>query len=142
MIGANARVRLAAKARLQRDRVSGKQFLLYPERGLELSDSAARIVQLCVGERAVAAIVDELAAAELTLARAHAVRETTRAQLSMALGEDVWRDWELVVDPGTFGPAGPGPALLIAAARAGSTRLIDNMALVLPAEGAGDAAHD
>ena len=63
MIGANARVRLAAKARLRRDRLTGKQFLLYPERGLELSDSAARIVQLCVGERAVAAIVDELAAA-------------------------------------------------------------------------------
>ena len=59
MIGANARVRLAAKARLRRDRLTGKQFLLYPERGLELSDSAARIVQLCVGERAVAAIVDD-----------------------------------------------------------------------------------
>ena len=39
------------------------------------------------------------------------------------------------------GRPGPGPALLVAAARAGSTRLIDNMALVLPAEGAGDAAH-
>jgi hypothetical protein len=44
MIGTETRLRLAAKARLQRDRVSGKQFLLYPERGLELSDSAARIV--------------------------------------------------------------------------------------------------
>jgi pantoate--beta-alanine ligase len=46
-----------------------------------------------------------------------------------------------LVDPGTFGPAETGPALLVAAARAGATRLIDNMALVLPAEGAGDAAH-
>jgi len=48
-----------------------------------------------------------------------------------------------LVDPGTFGPAGtlqPVPALLVAAVRAGGTRLIDNMALVLPAEGAGDAA--
>jgi pantoate--beta-alanine ligase len=45
-----------------------------------------------------------------------------------------------LVDPGTFGPAGTGSALLVAAARAGTTRLIDNMALVLPAEGAGDAA--
>ena len=44
MIGPGARVRLAPKARLQRDRLSGKAFLLYPERGLELSDSAARIV--------------------------------------------------------------------------------------------------
>jgi coenzyme PQQ biosynthesis protein PqqD len=62
MIGAASRVRLAAKARLQRDRVSGKPFLLYPERGLELSDSAARIVAACT-DKTVAAIVDELAAA-------------------------------------------------------------------------------
>ena len=63
MISAGSRVRLAPKARLQRDRVSGKPFLLYPERGLELSDSAARIVALCAGERTVADIADELAAA-------------------------------------------------------------------------------
>ena len=63
MIEPGSRVRLAAKARLQRDRLTGKPFLLYPERGLELSDSAARIVALCDGERAVAAIVDELSAA-------------------------------------------------------------------------------
>ena len=50
-------------------------------------------------------------------------------------------DYVALVDPGTFGPAGTGPALLVAAARAGTTRLIDNMALVLPAEGAGNAAH-
>jgi coenzyme PQQ biosynthesis protein PqqD len=63
MIGAASRVRLAPKARLQRDRVTGRAFLLYPERGLDLSESAARIVALCAGDRTVAAIVDELAAA-------------------------------------------------------------------------------
>jgi coenzyme PQQ biosynthesis protein PqqD len=63
MIGLQTRPRLAPKARLQRDRLTGKQFLLYPERGLELSDSAARIVALCGEERTVAAIVDELTAA-------------------------------------------------------------------------------
>jgi len=63
MIEADKRVRLAAKVRLQRDRVSGKPFLLYPERGLELSDSAARIVALCGEDRTVAAIVDELTSA-------------------------------------------------------------------------------
>ena len=62
-------------------------------------------------------------------------------------------DYIAVVDPGTFGPAGPGPALLVAAARAGGTRIIDNVPVVLPAQGAGasdaatggppgDAAHD
>ena len=50
-------------------------------------------------------------------------------------------DYVALVDPGTFGSAGTGSALLVAAARAGTTRLIDNMALVIPAEGAGDAAH-
>jgi coenzyme PQQ biosynthesis protein PqqD len=63
MIEAGSRVRLAPKARLQRDRVTGRAFLLYPERGLDLSDSAARIVALCAGDRTVAAIVDELVAA-------------------------------------------------------------------------------
>ena len=66
MIAVGSRVRLAPKARLQRDRVSGQEFLLYPERGLELSDSAARIVALCngpAGDRTVADIVDELCAA-------------------------------------------------------------------------------
>jgi coenzyme PQQ biosynthesis protein PqqD len=63
MIEAASRVRLAPKARLQRDRVTGRAFLLYPERGLDLSESAARIVALCHGDRTVAAIVDELAAA-------------------------------------------------------------------------------
>jgi coenzyme PQQ biosynthesis protein PqqD len=66
MIARESRVRLAPKARLQRDRVSGKPFLLYPERGLELSDSAARIVALCAESRTprtVADIVDELTAA-------------------------------------------------------------------------------
>ena len=67
-----------------------------------------------------------------------AARDVLRAQPALAV------DYVALVDPGTFGPAGPlraGPALLVAAARVGGTRLIDNMALVLPAEGAGDAAH-
>ena len=73
-------------------------------------------------------------------AGAAAVLDAARAVLDAEPGLAV--DYAAVVDPGTFGPAGPGPALLVAAARAGSTRLIDNMALVLPAEGAGDATHD
>ncbi|HEY3647498.1 MAG TPA: pantoate--beta-alanine ligase [Streptosporangiaceae bacterium] len=65
-----------------------------------------------------------------------ATRAVLRAQPALAV------DYVALVDPGTFGSARTGSALLVAAARAGATRLIDNMALVLPAEGAGDAAHD
>ena len=36
-----------------------------------------------------------------------------------------------MVDPRTFGPAGPGPALIVAAVTAGGTRLIDNVPVVL-----------
>jgi hypothetical protein len=38
-------------------------MLLYPERGLELSESAAGIAKLCKGELTVTAIVQRLAAA-------------------------------------------------------------------------------
>jgi len=55
---------LARKARLRRDPRSGKTMLLYPERGLELSDTAARIAELCVLGRTAQAIVDELAAGQ------------------------------------------------------------------------------
>ena len=61
MIGPATRVRLAAKARLRFDERSGKHVLLYPERGLELSESAARIAAACRDEGTVAAIVDALA---------------------------------------------------------------------------------
>jgi pantoate--beta-alanine ligase len=64
-----------------------------------------------------------------------AARAILRAQPALAV------DYLALVDPGRFGLAGTGSALLVAAARAGTTRLIDNLALVLPAEGAGDAAH-
>lgn len=61
MISADARPRLAAKARLRWDRRGGRYMLLYPERGLALNATAADIVRLCTGERTVHAIVDELA---------------------------------------------------------------------------------
>lgn len=62
MIGAGTRLRLAPKARLRFDERSGKHMLLYPERGLELSASAARIAAACRDERTAGAIVDALAA--------------------------------------------------------------------------------
>ncbi len=56
------RPRLADKARLRLDRKSGRYMLLYPERGLELSGTAADILQLCTGEHTVEVIVERLAA--------------------------------------------------------------------------------
>jgi len=53
--------KLAKKARLRFDRHSGKTMLIYPERGLELNDSAAAIAKKCDGTRSVDAIVAELA---------------------------------------------------------------------------------
>jgi coenzyme PQQ biosynthesis protein PqqD len=54
-------VRLARKVRLRRDPRSNEMMLLYPERGLELTGTAADIAALCDG-RTAAAIVDELVA--------------------------------------------------------------------------------
>jgi coenzyme PQQ biosynthesis protein PqqD len=55
-------VRLAPKARLRVDRLTGDRILLYPEQALVLSDSAVRVAELCREEISVAAIVDRLAA--------------------------------------------------------------------------------
>lgn len=54
--------KLAKKARVRFDRHSGKHMLLYPERGLELNDSAAAIAEKCDGTRTMVQIVDELVA--------------------------------------------------------------------------------
>ena len=58
------RPRLTRKARLKYDPIDAQFLLLYPERGMKLSDSAAAILQRCDGERTVEAIAEELA--ELT----------------------------------------------------------------------------
>lgn len=78
MIGPATRVRLAAKARLRLDPRSGRQILLYPERGLELSESAARIARLCQEEMAVSAIVDELARGSAGASREQIERDVLR----------------------------------------------------------------
>ena len=94
--------------------------------------AADRAVALALPRALRAGQVAAAGGADAVLA---AARGVLAAQPALAV------DYVALVDPGTFGPAEAGPALLVAAARAGATRLIDNMALVLPAEGAGDAAH-
>ena len=56
------RPKLAGKARLRLDRKTGRTMLLYPERGLELSGTAADVLRLCTGAHTVEAIVERLAA--------------------------------------------------------------------------------
>ena len=61
MIPADARPRLAAKARIRFDRRTERYLLLYPERGLELNPTAADIARLCTGEHTVSEIAERLA---------------------------------------------------------------------------------
>ena len=56
-----------------------------------------------------------------------AAQQVLRAEPALAV------DYVAVVDPRTFGPPGPGTALIVAAVTAGGTRLIDNVPVVLAA---------
>ena len=60
MIEMDAKPRLARKARLKKDPKTGRMMLLYPERGLELSATAAAISTLCTGDRTVREIIDAM----------------------------------------------------------------------------------
>jgi pyrroloquinoline quinone biosynthesis protein D len=60
-IPADGRPRIAARARLQTDRVSGKPMLVYPEGVLILNPTGLAIATLCTGKATVAEIVAELA---------------------------------------------------------------------------------
>jgi pyrroloquinoline quinone biosynthesis protein D len=53
-------LRLAKKARLKWDAREKCWLLLYPERGLRLSETAAAIAQLCDGTRSVDEIAESL----------------------------------------------------------------------------------
>jgi coenzyme PQQ biosynthesis protein PqqD len=62
MIAPSARPKLASKAMLRRDKQTGKDVLLYPEKGLVLNATGAAILRLCTGERDYQSIVLELSA--------------------------------------------------------------------------------
>jgi Coenzyme PQQ synthesis protein D (PqqD) len=65
MIGPDSRVSLAKQARLKLDPRTGRQMLLYPEKGLELNDTAARVAALLREDRAVRDIVERMVAAAI-----------------------------------------------------------------------------
>lgn len=56
-----ARPRLAAKARVQTDKVSGEPVLLYPEGVVLLNATAVAIISLCDGAHSFSAILARLA---------------------------------------------------------------------------------
>src|SRR5260370_34593830 len=56
-----ARPRLAAKARIQIDKVSGEPVLLYPEGVVLLNATAVAIISLCDGTRSFSEILSRLA---------------------------------------------------------------------------------
>jgi pantoate--beta-alanine ligase len=88
---------------------------------------------------AEAAEAAEAAAAEVAEAGTEAAAGNAhRAAAVLAAAQEVLRgepalavDYVAVVDPRTFGPPGPGPALIVAAVTVAGTRLIDNMPVVL-----------
>jgi pyrroloquinoline quinone biosynthesis protein D len=57
----DSRPRLAAKARLKWDRHAARHMLIYPERGLVLSEVAVAILGLCDGAHTFAEIVTQIA---------------------------------------------------------------------------------
>ena len=72
MIGPDSRVSLARQARLKLDPRTGRQMLLYPEKGLDLNDTAARVEALCREERAVRDIVERMVSAAVDTPTARA----------------------------------------------------------------------
>jgi pyrroloquinoline quinone biosynthesis protein D len=57
---ATRRPKIARKARLRWDEKDQKYFLLFPERGLQLSASSAEIVKLCTGEHTASEVARKL----------------------------------------------------------------------------------
>jgi pyrroloquinoline quinone biosynthesis protein D len=52
---------LKPHVRMQPDRITGRQMLLYPEGAIELDEPGIAILELCDGKRSLGGIVTELA---------------------------------------------------------------------------------
>jgi len=84
VIPAEAKPRLASKARLRFDRQTERYLLLYPEKGLELNPTAVEVVQLCTGEHTLAEIVARLADKYPKQARTAIERDTLTLLAALA----------------------------------------------------------
>ena len=65
MIGPDSRVSLARQARLKLDPRTGRQMLLYPEKGLDPERHRGPVAALCREERAVRDIVERMVTAAI-----------------------------------------------------------------------------
>lgn len=98
--------------------------------------TSSRNRYLSAAERTVALALPRALRAGQARAAGGATAVLSAAQEVLTAEPALAVDYVAVVDPGTFTAVRPphaGPALLIAAARAGGTRLIDNVPVVLPA---------
>jgi coenzyme PQQ biosynthesis protein PqqD len=77
-----ARPRIAPHARLKWDGRERRMMLLYPERGLALSDTAAAILKLCDGSHTTEQIVEAL-----TREHPNSDPDTVRADVESFLDE-------------------------------------------------------
>jgi pantoate--beta-alanine ligase len=107
---------LATSSRNRYLSAAGRQLALTMPRALRAGQ--ARAAGCISGE-------DAAGGAHCAAAALAAVHEVLRGEPALAV------DYVAVVDPRTFGPAGPGPALIVAAVTAAGTRLIDNVPVVL-----------
>ena len=57
----------------------------------------------------------------------HGIEPAEKRMWEVLVDEGLQPSYARVVDPDTFEPAGEPPALLVVAARLGTTRLIDNL---------------
>jgi pantoate--beta-alanine ligase len=96
--------------------------------------SAAERTQALAISRALRA--GQARAAEGASAVLGAAQEILRAEPALAV------DYVAVVDPATFTPAQGGPAVIVTAARVGTTRLIDNMPVRLAPRAPGAATEE
>jgi len=60
VISCESKPRLTPKARLRLDRRTERMMILFPEKGLELSKTAAEVVRLCDGRHTVTDMVARL----------------------------------------------------------------------------------
>jgi coenzyme PQQ biosynthesis protein PqqD len=84
MISIDSRPMLAAKARLRHDRQTDRLMILFPEKGIELSPTAADVVRLCTGEHTVTQIVERLLVIYGNAERATVEREVLELLNSLA----------------------------------------------------------